>query len=50
MTITGLSLGAEFGAADHADWLKLIEKTLKGKSVDDKLLSRTRDGLRVEPL
>jgi len=45
-----LSLAAEFPAATREDWLKLVASALKGAPFDQKLVSRTYDGLRIEPL
>ncbi|HEY2138053.1 MAG TPA: methylmalonyl-CoA mutase family protein, partial [Xanthobacteraceae bacterium] len=45
-----LILGGEFPAATHAQWLKLVDGVLKGAPFDKKLVSRTYDGLRIEPL
>src|ERR1700704_6005885 len=45
-----LPLGAEFPAATRETWLKLVEGVLKGAPFDKKLISRTYDGLRIEPL
>jgi methylmalonyl-CoA mutase len=45
-----LFLAAEFPATDEATWRKLVEAALKGASFDKRLVSRTYDGLRVEPL
>jgi methylmalonyl-CoA mutase len=42
-------LGAEFPAANRAQWLKLVEGVLKGAPYD-KLVARTYDGLSIEPL
>jgi methylmalonyl-CoA mutase len=42
-------LAAEFPAASREDWLKLVTAALKGAPFD-KLVSRTYDGLRIEPL
>jgi len=44
-----LSLAAEFPATDRLDWRKLVEAALKGRSFD-KLISKTADGIAVEPL
>jgi methylmalonyl-CoA mutase len=44
-----LSLAAEFPATDRDDWRKLVEAALKGRSFD-KLISKTYDGIAVEPL
>ncbi|MGA2129778.1 MAG: methylmalonyl-CoA mutase subunit beta [Xanthobacteraceae bacterium] len=45
-----LSLAAEFPAATREAWLTLVEAALKGASFDKRLVSRTYDGLRIEPL
>src|SRR5690242_5084142 len=45
-----LTLGAEFPAATREEWLKLVDGALKGAPFDKKLVSRTYDGLRIEPL
>ncbi len=44
-----ISLSDGFAAPTQADWLALVEKTLKGASADT-LISRTTDGLAVRPL
>lgn len=45
-----LSLASEFPVADEAAWRALVEKALRGAKFDETLVSRTRDGLRIEPL
>src|SRR5918997_3868191 len=45
-----LPLAAEFPAATREQWLKLVEGVLKGADFERKLVSRTYDGLRIEPL
>jgi len=45
-----LILGAEFPAATREKWLELVDGVLKGAPFDKKLISRTYDGLRIEPL
>jgi len=45
-----LTLGAEFPAATREEWLKLVDGVLKGAPFDKKLISRTHDGLRIDPL
>jgi methylmalonyl-CoA mutase len=45
-----LSLVADFPAAQRADWLALVDKTLAGADFDAALTSRTADGLIVQPL
>jgi methylmalonyl-CoA mutase len=44
-----LSLAADFPAATREDWLKLVAAALKGAPFA-KLVSKTYDGLRIEPL
>lgn len=48
--MSDLSLGKEFPAPGHDDWLNLVEKTLKGADFDKRLVSHTYDGVRIEPL
>lgn len=43
-------LASEFPSASRGDWLKLVEGVLKGADFDKKLVSRTYDGLRIEPI
>ena len=43
-------LAAEFPPATQTDWRRLVETALKGAPFDKKLVSRTYDGLRIEPL
>jgi methylmalonyl-CoA mutase len=45
-----LTLGAEFPAATREEWLELVDGVLKGAPFDKKLVSRTYDGLRIDPL
>ena len=45
-----LSLAAEFPPTDAAAWRKLVDAALKGAYFDKRLVTRTYDGLRVEPL
>ena len=47
---TDLSLAAEFPPASHETWLKLLDKILGGAPFDKKLVSRTYDGLEIQPL
>lgn len=49
MTEAPTPLAAEFGEPSRDAWLALVEKTLKGGSLD-KLNSKTRDGLTIAPL
>lgn len=39
-----------FAPADRARWLGLVEGVLKGADFEKRLVSRTADGLRIEPL
>lgn len=47
--MSDLKLASEFPAATREDWLALVSKALKGASPDS-LVSKTYDGLRIEPL
>ena len=44
-----LPLAAEFPVTDRAEWVRLVEKALKDRPFE-KLVSRTYDGITVEPL
>lgn len=46
-----MTIGAgEFPATSMADWAELARKALKGASLDDALVSRTDDGVAIQPL
>jgi methylmalonyl-CoA mutase len=45
-----LSLAAEFPAATVDDWRRLVDKVLKGGDFEKRLVSRTADGLAIQPL
>ncbi len=47
--MTDLPLAREFPAATEADWLKLVDETLKGAPFA-RLRSATGDGIAIEPL
>ncbi len=47
--MTALPLASEFPPATREDWLALVARVLKGASAET-LVSRTLDGLRIEPL
>jgi len=47
---TILPLADDFAPPAREDWLKLVEKTLKGESFDAALVRRTADGLAIQPL
>ncbi|MGH6860056.1 MAG: methylmalonyl-CoA mutase family protein [Phyllobacterium sp.] len=40
----------EFAAIDRKTWVKLAQKALKGADFDETLISRTDDGIAVQPL
>jgi methylmalonyl-CoA mutase len=44
-----LSLAADFAPASHDDWRKLVDGVLKGAPFE-KLISKTYDGLAIEPI
>jgi methylmalonyl-CoA mutase len=39
-----------FPPATRDDWMKLVDKVLKGADFEKKLVGRTYDGIRIEPL
>jgi methylmalonyl-CoA mutase len=45
-----LPLAADFPPARREEWLKLVDGVLKGAPFEKKLLSKTYDGLTIEPL
>lgn len=50
LPIEPLDLAAEFPAATQDAWLKLVDKVLAGAAFDKKLVSRTYDGIAIQPL
>jgi methylmalonyl-CoA mutase len=48
--IDHLAFAAEFPAASREQWLRLVDVVLKGGSFEKKLVSRSYDGLCIEPL
>jgi len=50
VTTTILPLADDFAPPSRADWLSLVEKTLKGETFDDALVRRTADGIAIAPL
>ena len=44
------TLGSEFPRATREQWLKLVERVLKGESFESKLVAKTYDGLSIAPL
>jgi len=47
---TILPLADDFEAPAREDWLRLVEKTLKGETFEDALVRKTADGLSIQPL
>jgi len=47
---TPLKLASGFATADYDKWRQLVEKALKGADFEKKLVAKTADGLRIEPL
>ncbi|MFA5950705.1 MAG: methylmalonyl-CoA mutase subunit beta [Hyphomicrobium sp.] len=45
-----VKLAADFEAASREQWLALVDKAIKGADFEKKLISKTEDGLRVEPI
>ncbi len=45
-----IPLASAFPAPDEAAWRRLVDKTLDGQSFDKRLVSRTYEGVRIEPL
>ncbi|MGE0339544.1 MAG: methylmalonyl-CoA mutase family protein [Xanthobacteraceae bacterium] len=45
-----LALASEFPAASRDDWMKLVESALKGAPFEKKLVSKTYDGIAIQPL
>lgn len=44
------ALSADFPAPTRADWLRLVEGVLKGADFEKRLVSRSYDGLALQPL
>lgn len=45
-----LPLASEFPPATHDDWRKLVDAALKGAPFEKKLVSKTYDGISIQPL
>ncbi len=45
-----LKLASDFAVADFDQWRQLVDKALKGGDFDKKLVAKTADALRIEPL
>lgn len=50
MTDAVMPLAADFPQATREDWLRLVDKALKGGDFEKRMVSRTADGIRIEPL
>jgi len=50
MTEDRLVLAGEFPAADYQQWRGLVDKVLKGAPFDKKLVTRTYEGIALQPL
>lgn len=50
MTTSDASLVGDFAAPSDVLWRTLVEKALKGADFDRRLVARTADGIRIEPL
>ena len=50
MSDPSAALAAGFPEPSHADWLALVEATLKGGGFERRLVTRTADGIEVQPL
>ena len=50
MTDVELHFGEEFALATHSQWRDLVDKVLKGADFDRKLVSRTAEGIDLQPL
>ena len=49
-TSAPLDLASGFAPATFEKWRQLVDKALKGADFDRKLVAKTADGLRIEPL
>lgn len=45
-----LTLAGGFPSAAREDWLRLVDKVLRGATFDQRLVSRTADGVEIQPL
>jgi methylmalonyl-CoA mutase len=48
--MTDITVADQFEPASHEQWLKLVDKVLKGGDFEKRLVARTADGVRVAPL
>jgi len=49
-TATHISLSDTFGTPTREDWLDIVTKALKGGDFEKRLVSETRDGIKLQPL
>ena len=47
---SAIPLASDFEAATREQWLALVDKAIKGADFEKKLVTRTADGIRVEPI
>ena len=48
--VSATPLASDFEAATREQWLALVDKAIKGADFEKKLVTRTADGIRVEPI
>src|SRR5688572_6230702 len=48
--MTDITVADQFEPASHEQWLKLVDKVLKGGDFEKRLVTRTADGVRIAPL
>ena len=48
--MSDLPLASEFPAATRDEWRKLVESVLKGAPFEKRLVSKTYDGISIQPL
>ena len=48
--MTELALARDFETATRDAWMALVQKALKGGDFEKKLVGRTYDGIRLQPL
>src|SRR5262245_65958932 len=48
--MSNVPLASEFPAASHEQWRKLVDDVLKGAPFERRLIAKTYDGVRIEPL
>jgi methylmalonyl-CoA mutase len=48
--MTDITVADQFEPASHEQWLKLVDKVLKGGDFEKRLVARTADGVRIAPL